>query len=82
MTVSLYQNHVINDIQSLFLSNNYLIGLVEDKKATLRRRYGVWDIIYNNLADLNSFDKQVPLVYTVLLKASSNEKFQTQLAGP
>uniref|UniRef100_A0A4W5N9Z1 Si:ch73-127m5.1 n=1 Tax=Hucho hucho TaxID=62062 RepID=A0A4W5N9Z1_9TELE len=30
-------------------------------------------IFYNNLADLNSFDKQVRLVYTVLIKASSNE---------
>lgn len=64
---------MINDVQSFVSPNNHLIGLVEDKKATLRTCHSVWDVIYNNLAVLNYFDQQVPIVYTVLIKASINE---------
>ena len=71
MYVSIYQKHVINDIRSCVLLNNHLIGLAEDKKATLHTRYRMWDVIYNNLAALNSFDQQVPIV-SVLVKDSSN----------
>ena len=75
MPVSLYQKHVINDVRNFVLSISHLIALVlvsvEDKKAIIC--YSVCDVIYNNLAVLISFDQQVPLVYTVLIKASSNE---------
>jgi hypothetical protein len=41
---TLYQKHVINDVQSIVLSINHLIGLVlllaKEKKTTLRKRYG------------------------------------------
>ena len=61
--------------KALFRRKKHLIGLVfvsvEDKNNSLRTCYIVWDIIYNYLAALNYFDQQVPLVYTVLLKASS-----------
>ena len=72
MTLSLYQKHVINDVRSFVSLKNYLISLVlaflDDKKSTPYMRYGVWDVIYNNLTALNYFDQQVPLVYTVLNK--------------
>ena len=74
--LSLYQKNVSNDVRSFVSSNNHLIGFVlvsvEDKKATLCTCYSVWDVIYNNLVALNYFDQQVPLVYTVLIKALSN----------
>jgi hypothetical protein len=43
--------------------SNMASGLVDDTKATLRRHYDVCDVIYNNVAVLNS----------VSLKALSNE---------
>lgn len=64
--VSIFQTHVINDIRSFVYSNNHLNGLilvsVENIKATLRTGCCVWDVIYNHLAALNSFNQQVPLV--------------------
>jgi hypothetical protein len=75
MLVYFYQKHVINDVRNFVLSISHLIGLVlvsvEDKTAIIC--YSVCDVIYNNLAVLIYFDQQVPLVYTVLIKASSNE---------
>ena len=42
--LTLYQKHVINDVQNFVLSINHLIGLVlvfvKEKKITLRKRYG------------------------------------------
>jgi hypothetical protein len=35
------------------------IGLVESEKAPLCTHYGVWIVIYNNLAALNYFAMQV-----------------------
>jgi hypothetical protein len=83
MPVPLYQKHMIIDIRSFISPNNHLNGLelVSGKtKSLLCAQYTVWDVIYNHLDALHSFDQQVLLVYTVLIKALIN-LFSTQSAG-
>jgi hypothetical protein len=44
MPISLYQKDVINDVRNFVSSNNHLIGLLEGKKTTVRKRYRTVDL--------------------------------------